>query len=481
MDAPRRRSARDVLHEIREQEIEFFDFKFVDLYGSLQHLTVPADAVSESTFQNGFGFDGSSVRGFTAISEADMVLRPDPDSLFRDPFYDAPTLSTFCNIIDPVKHAPFSRDPRGVAQRAERLVRSLGVADVTYFGPEMEFYILDDVRFEQTTQHGFYFVNAEGAFWNTGEQGGGGQRNLAFRLARKRGYFAAPPGDLYHNMRCKISSILRTVGITPELHHHEVGAPGQSEIGFRFGPLTTQADRALKFKYVVKNTARRFGKTATFMPKPLFEEAGSGMHCNLSMWKGDQNLFYAPGRYGDLSQLADHFVAGLLKHAPSLCAFTNPSTNSYRRLVPGYEAPVNLVYSYRNRSACVRVPMVGSDKKRKRIEYRTPDPSANPYLAFAAILQAGLDGIVNQLEPPAPVDDNLYQLAASGRLKDIRNVPTSLEKAIDALEQDHDYLLANGVFTPDLIETWIRHKREQEINFIGLRPHPSEFLLYFDA
>jgi glutamine synthetase len=479
MQAPRKLSARDVLHEIREQEIEFFDFKFVDLYGSLQHLTVPADAVSESTFLNGFGFDGSSVRGFTGISEADMVLRPDPDSLFRDPFYDAPTLSTFCNVVDPVAHAPFSRDPRTVAQRAERLVRSLGVADVIYFGPEIEFYILDDVRFDQTTQHGFYFVNAEGAFWNTGQQSD--QSNLGFRLGRKRGYFAAPPGDLYHNMRCKISSILRTVGITPELHHHEVGGAGQSEIGMRFGPLTTQADRSIKFKYVVKNTARRYGKTATFMPKPLFEEAGSGMHCNLSMWKGDKNLFYEPGRYGDLSKLADQFVAGLLKHAPALCAFTNPSTNSYRRLVPGYEAPVNLVYSYRNRSACVRVPMVGSDKKRKRIEYRTPDPSANPYLAFAAIVQAGLDGIVNELEPPAPVDDNLYKLAGTERMKSIRNVPTSLEKAIDALERDHEFLLANGVFTSDLIETWIHHKREQEINFISLRPHPSEFLLYFDA
>lgn len=479
-DDKRRISARDVVHQIREQEAEFFDFKFVDLLGSLQHLTVPADAVSESTFLNGFGFDGSSVRGFTGISEADMVLRPDPNSLFLDPFYDAPTLSTFCNVVDPVAHKPFSRDPRSVAQRAERLVRSLGIADVAYFGPEMEFYILDDVRFDQSTQHGFYYVNAEGAFWNTGDQSGG-KKNLGGRLGRKRGYFAAPPGDNYHNMRCKISSILRTVGLTPELHHHEVGGAGQSEIGFRFGPLTTQADRAIIFKYVVKNTVRRYGKTATFMPKPLFEEAGSGMHCNLSLWKGDTNLFYEPGRYGDLSKTADHFVAGLLKHAPALCAFTNPSTNSYRRLVPGYEAPVNLVYSYRNRSACVRVPMVGSDKKRKRIEYRTPDPSCNPYLAFAAILQAGIDGIVNELEPPAPVDGNLYKMAGTEQMREILNVPGSLEKAIDALEEDHQFLLNNGVFTPDLIETWTRFKREQEIKYINLRPHPSEFSLYFDV
>ncbi len=478
MNSKKKKSARDILHEIREQDIEFLDLKFVDLFGRLQHLTLPAEVVDESSLQFGFGFDGSSVRGFRAINEADMLLRPDPHSVFLDPFFDDPTLSLFGDIIDPLAYQPYLRDPRGIAQRAERLIRSLGIADIAYFGPEVEFFVLDEVRFEQTTQHGFYFINSEGAFWNTGEQPG---ENLGARLPRKRGYFAAPPSDRHSNLRSKMSKVLRSVGVETELHHHEVGAPGQNEIGFRFGPLTEQADRVIKYKHVVKNTARRYGKSVTFMPKPLFEEAGSGMHVNLSLSKEDQNIFYEHGGYGDLSQLAIHFIGGLLQHASALCAFTNPSTNSYRRLVPGYEAPINLVYSRRNRSACVRIPMATASSKTKRIEYRTPDPSCNPYLAFSAILLAGIDGVINGIEPSPPVDENIYTLADTDRGRAIQNTPTSLDEAIDALEKDHDFLVRDGVFTDDLIKVWIETKREQEINYINLRPHPSEFSLYFDV
>ena len=475
------RSARDVLSDIREQEIRFLDLKFVDLFGSLQHVTIPSEAVDERSLEFGFGFDGSSVRGFRAIEEADMLLRPDPASVFVDPFFDAPTLSLFGDIIDPLAYEPYVRDPRGVANRAERLVRSLGIGEAAYFGPEVEFFILDEVRYDQTTQHGFYFINAEGAFWETGQSGGEKGQGSGYRLPKKRGYFAAPPGDRYANLRSKMSEVLRTVGVETELHHHEVGAPGQSEIGFRFGPLTEQADRVIKYKYVVKNTARRYGKLVTFMPKPLFEEAGSGMHVNMSLFKDGKNLFYEHGGYGDLSPLAIHFVGGLLRHAPALCAFTNPSTNSYRRLVPGYEAPINLVYSRRNRSACVRIPMATSSSKAKRIEYRTPDPSANPYLAFAAVLLAGIDGVMNRIDPLPPVDENIYKMAQSEQGRRIKNTPTTLDEAVNSLEADHEFLLRDGVFTEDLIEVWIRTKREQEINYIGLRPHPSEFSLYFDV
>jgi glutamine synthetase len=473
----KRRTSRDVLSAMREGKIEFLDLKFVDLFGTLQHITLPTEFVDEDLFHHGMGFDGSSVRGFQAIHESDMMLKPDPDTVFADPFFDDPTLSVFCDIFDPVHYKPYSRDPRGVAKRAEQAVRSLGLADTPFMGPEMEFFILDDVRFDQATQHGFYFLNTEGAFWNTGQTEG---KNLGHRPARKRAYFAAPPADFDLNLRGKITKLLSQVGIEPELHHHEVGA-GQNEIGMRFGPLTPQADNVIKFKYVAKNTARRYGKSITFMPKPLFEENGSGMHCHVSLWKEGQNLFYKHGRYADLSEMAEHFIAGLLHHAPAVCAFACPSTNSYRRLVPGYEAPINLVYSQRNRSACIRIPMSGQSSKAKRIEFRTPDPSSNPYLAFAAILMAGLDGVINKMKPPAPVDVDIYDLANAKDHPDIRNAPGSLEQALDALESDHEFLLRNGVFTRDLIDVWLRTKREKEIQFISLRPHPSEFELYFDV
>jgi glutamine synthetase len=472
------KTARDVLKIIREDEIEFVDFKFVDLFGTLQHLTLPARHVDESTFREGLGFDGSSVRGFQEINESDMVMRPDPNSVFHDPFFDDPTISMFCDIIDPIRHAPYSRDPRGVARRAEAVIRSLGIADTAYLGPELEFFVLDDVRYHQSTEAGYYFLNAEGAFWNSGE--GGGQ-NLGHRAQRKGAYFAAPPMDTHHNLRNKMSKVLDSVGLDVELHHHEVGAAGQNEIGFKFGTLTNQADKALKFKYVVKNVARRYGKAATFMPKPLFEENGSGMHVHVSLWKDGKNLFYQDGTYGDLSPMAESFIAGLLEHAEALCAIGNPSTNSYRRLVPGYEAPINLAYSARNRSACIRIPHTGSNPKAKRIEFRTPDPSANPYLCYAAILMAGVDGIVRGLKAPEPIDVDIYHLGGSFKGKPIKNTPGSLGEALTALRKDHDFLTRENVFPPDLIETWLQHKQKHDVEYIALRPHPSEFTLYFDV
>jgi glutamine synthetase len=465
-DGKKRNTAADVVR------------KFVDIFGALQHVTVPATNVEENLFGKGFGFDGSSIRGFQAINESDMVLRPDPKSAFVDPFFDDPTLSVFCDVIDPRTHGVYSRDSRGLAQRAQQLIRSLGIADVAYFGPEPEFFIFDDVRFDQTTQHGFYYVNSEGAFWQTGSDT---SRNPGHRARRKQAYYAAAPTDQFQNLRAKITQALAAVGIEPELHHHEVAAAGQNEIAMRFDQLTVEADNVVKFKYVVKNIAHRYKKTATFMPKPLFEENGSGMHVHVSLWKQNRNLFYQAGEYGDLSEIGRLFIGGLLHHAAALCAFCAPTTNSYRRLVPGYEAPINLVYSANNRSACIRIPATGPDAKAKRIEFRTPDPSCNPYLAFAAILLAGVDGIRNRIEPPAPIDEDIYELAGTERGKSIRSAPGSLEKALDALETGYEFLVRDGVFTEELIDLWIRLKRENEVNFVSLRPHPGEFMLYFDA
>ena len=478
MAKPGHKSARDVLQEIREEEIQFLDVKFLDLFGGLQHITFAADSIDEETFRRGVNIDGSSVRGFQSIHESDLLLRPDPASVFRDPLFDEPPLSVFGDVVDPRGHKPYSRDPRGVAKRAERLLQSLGIGDTASFGLEIEFYVFDDVRFDQTTQHAFYFINSEGASWNTGQ---GDRPNLGHRSGRKSGYFAAPPRDAFHNLRSKMTQVLRSVGIEPELHHHEVGGAGQNEIGFRFDGLTNAADNAVKFKYVVKNTATRYNKIATFMPKPLFEEAGSGMHTNVSLWKNGSNLFFESGGYADLSKAALHFVGGGLEHEPALCAFCAPSTNSYRRLVPGYEAPINLVHSQCNRSACVRIPFTGANPKAKRLEFRTPDPAANPYLSCAAVLLAGIDGILNETDPPDPVDEDIYKFATTEHGRLLRSTPGSLEKALDALEDDHEFLLRNDVFTVDLIDTWLRTKRDKEVNHINLRPHPSEFGLYFDV
>jgi glutamine synthetase len=469
-------SVRDVLKRIREDEIEFVDMKFVDLFGGLQHITFPAASLDEGSFARGVNFDGSSVRGFQAISESDLILKPDTSSMFRDPFFDDATISMFCDILDPNGSKPYSRDPRGVAERAERLLRSLGLADAASFGLEMEFYLFDDVRFEQSSRHGYYFIDSEAA-----QHVGDGAPVRRHRPRAKNAYFAAPPRDPSHNLRGKISKMMDVVGLVPELHHHEVGSSGQNEIGFKYATLLNAADNSVKFKYVVKNTAHRYQKVATFMPKPLFGQAGSGMHTNVAVWRDSKNLFYDHERYADLSELAVHFVGGLLRHAPAVCAFAAPTTNSYRRLVPGYEAPTILVYSQRNRSACIRVPFTGANANAKRLEFRSPDPSCNPYLSLAAILLAGIDGIQNRIEPPPPVDENIYEFATSEHGRLLQATPTALSQSLDALEEDYAFLVQDGVFTEDLIDSWLRVKRDQEIEYLGLRPHPTEFELYFDA
>jgi glutamine synthetase len=471
-----RTSVRDVLKTIREEEVEFVDLKFVDLFGGLQHITFPATALDEGSFARGVNFDGSSVRGFQAISESDLILKPDTDSTFRDPFFDDATISMFCDIMDPNGHKPYSRDPRGVAQRAERLIRSLGLADAASFGVEMEFYLFDDVRFEQSSRHGYYFIDSEAA-QHVGEKA----PTRLHRPRAKNAYFAAPPRDPSHNLRGKISKMMEVTGLVPEMHHHEVGSAGQNEIGFKYATLCNSADNAVKFKYVVKNTAHRYNKIATFMPKPLFGQAGSGMHTNVSVWQDSRNIFYEHGRYADLSEFAVHFIGGLLQHAPAVCALSAPTTNSYRRLVPGYEAPTILVYSQRNRSACIRVPFTGANDKAKRIEFRSPDPSCNPYLSLAAILLAGIDGVRNRIQPPPPVDENIYEFATSEHGRLLQATPIALSESLDALEGDYAFLVQDGVFTEDLIDSWLRVKREKELEYLGLRPHPTEFELYFDA
>jgi glutamine synthetase len=470
---------RDVSRVIKEQNIKFIDLKFVDLPGILQHITLPIEAFEEKMFVEGVGFDGSSIRGFQRINESDMLIKPDPASMFVDPFMDEPTVSFLCNVKDPLTHKIYSRDARAVAQRAERYLESTGIADTAYFGPELEFYIFDDIRYEQTYNRGYYFVDSQEGFWNTGREE---KPNLGYKPRNKEGYFPAPPTDSYQNLRSKMMSVLLMVGIEAEVHHHEVASGGQSEIGIRFNTMVNMCDRVMKYKYVIKNVARRYNKTVTFMPKPIFMDNGSGMHVHISLWKHERNLFFQSGRYAEISDLAVYFIGGLLHHAAALCAICAPTTNSYRRLVPGYEAPINLIYSQRNRSACVRIPMYAGSEKAKRIEFRSPDPSCNPYLALAAILMAGIDGIQNRLQPPPPIDEDLYELAHAGNgAHKIKNTPGSLEEAIEALKADHEFLLRGGVFTEDLIKVWMEYKRAREIDYIRLRPHPSEFALYYDV
>lgn len=469
-------TVRDVQRAIKDNNIQFVDLKFVDLFGRLLHITLTVEAFDEDLFIKGMGFDGSSVRGFASIERSDMLIKPDPNSMFIDPFMDEPTLAFFCNIVFPGKREVYSRDTRAVAQRAERFLLSSGIADVAYYGPELEFFLFDSVRFDQNTREAYYHVENSASFWETGSK----ENNLGYKPLRKQAYFASAPIDVYHNLRSKMVKVLNQVGVVAELHHAEVASGGQNEIGIRFGTLVEMADSALKYKYVVKNIAQRYGKTATFMPKPLFEENGTGMHVNMSLWKDGSNLFYEAGQYAGLSQEARWYIGGLLHHAPALCAFCNPTTNSYRRLVPGYEAPINLVYSQSNRSACIRIPMGADGPKAKRVEYRPPDPSANPNLAYSALLMAGLDGIINKIEPPDPIDEDIYEMGE--RLKDLKigHTPGSLEEALDALKEDKDFLLRGGVFTPDLIEEWIKFKEIKEVDYIRLRPHPSEFALYYD-
>ncbi|MDT4996668.1 MAG: glutamine synthetase [Pseudonocardiales bacterium] len=471
-------SADEVLGFIKKENVEFIDVRFTDLPGQQQHFNVPVSSFGEDAFTEGVMFDGSSIRGFAQIHKSDMKLVPDVTTAYVDPFRAAKTLNVTCSIVEPRTGEPYGRDPRQVAAKAEEYLRSTGIADTAYFGPEAEFYVFDDVRFETKQNAGYYHIDSIEGAWNTGRVEEGGNRGYKTRY--KGGYFPLPPVDHYADLRDQMTSALIGVGIAVERAHHEVGTAGQAEINYRFNTLQAAADEVLKFKYIVKNVAWQNGKTATFMPKPLFGDNGSGMHSHQSLWKEGAPLFYDELGYAGLSDIARYYIGGLLHHAPSMLAFTNPTVNSYHRLVPGFEAPVNLVYSSGNRSACVRVPITGTNAKAKRIEFRIPDPACNPYLAFSAMVLAGIDGIKNKIEPPAPIDKDLYELPPD-EAASIPQVPGSLDKVLDELEADHAYLIEGDVFTEDLIEAWIDYKRSTEIDPIRLRPHPHEFELYYDV
>ena len=470
------RTPAEVVQYAQDEGVEIVDLRFCDLPGLMQHFSVPVAQLTEDTFEDGFGFDGSSIRGFQQIQESDMILRPDPDTAVIDPFRQHKTLNLNCWVHDPITLESYSRDPRYVAKKAEEYLRSTGLADTCYVGPEAEFFIFDDVRFMQTQNAAMYQVDSIEATWNTGRDE---QPNLGYKPRAKEGYFPIPPMDQFQDLRSEMTLVLMALGIEVEVQHHEVGTAGQAEIDIKFDSLLRQADQLMLFKYVVKNVAWAHNKTATFMPKPIFGDNGSGMHVHQSLWKGGEPLFYDETGYAGLSDMARWYIGGLLHHARAVLAFTNPTTNSYKRLVPGYEAPVNLVYSQRNRSASVRIPLYSQSPKAKRLEFRCPDPSCNPYLAFSAMLMAGLDGVQNRIEPPAPMDKDLYDLPPQ-ELAAVPQVPASLEEALDALEADQDFLKVGGVFTPDLIDSWIAYKRENEVDALRLRPHPWEFHLYYD-
>jgi glutamine synthetase len=452
---------KEVFELAKKSGVKIVDLRFIDLPGVWQHFSIPVDDLTMELFEDGLGFDGSSIRGFKDIHESDMLLIADPETAYVDPILEITTLDLICNVFDPVTREPYSRDPRYIAQKAERFLRGTGIGDISYWGPELEFYIFDDVRYDQNAHSGYYFIDS------------------GYKIRHKEGYFPVPPADVYQDFRSEIILKMKEVGVPIEVHHHEVGTAGQAEIDMRFAPLTKMADNVMYYKYIIRNTAKKHEKTVTFMPKPLFGDNGSGMHCHQSIWKGDANLFYDESGYAMLSKMGQYYIGGLLKHAASLLGFCAPTTNSYRRLVPGFEAPVNLAYSQRNRSAAVRIPVYSKSPKSKRIEFRCPDPSSNPYLCFAAQLMAGLDGIQNKIEPGEPLEKDLYDLPPE-EAKSIKSTPGSLAEVLDALEQDHDFLLKGDVFTPDVIETWIKYKREKELAQVNLRPTPYEFFLYFD-
>ncbi|MCZ6606661.1 MAG: type I glutamate--ammonia ligase [Alphaproteobacteria bacterium] len=466
----------DVLKAIKDNDVRMVDVRFADLPGTWQHFSVPPHCVDADVFDEGIGFDGSSIRGFQQIQESDMMVVPDAETAFLDPFTAVPTLVLICNVRDPVTGQPYSRDPRYVAQKAEAHLKSSGIADVAYFGPEAEFFVFNDVRYGQGTNFGFYTVDSTEGNWATGKEE---DPNLGHKPRPKEGYFPCPPTDSMQDIRTEMVLTMEEIGIPVECHHHEVATGGQAEIAMRFAALTHMADNLMKYKYVVKNVAHTYGMTATFMPKPLFEDNGSGMHVHQSLWKGNTNLFFSESDYAGLSELGRYYVGGLLKHAAALLAICAPTTNSYHRLVPGFEAPINLVYSQRNRSACCRIPMYSTDPKTKRVEFRPPDPSCNGYLAFAAMLMAGLDGIENKIDPGPPIDKDLYDLPPEEAAA-VKSTPGSLEEALDALEADHAFLLKGDVFTKDVIEMWLSYKRENEVDALRLRPHPYEFFLYYD-
>src|SRR5271170_3792795 len=469
------KSASDVTKMIKDHEIKLVDFKFTDLPGTWQHFTTTLTEYNEEIFTEGLGFDGSSIRGWKSIEASDMLAMADPDTAFIDPFCAVPTLSLTCTIAETGTKEAYTRDPRGIAQRGEKYLQSTGVADAAVFGPEAEFFIFDNVQFDAQSNGAFYRVDSEEAIWNTGREE---QPNLAYKIRHKEGYFPVAPNDTQQDIRTEMCLVMEQLGIKIERQHHEVATGGQAEIDFRFDTLVKTADNMMLYKYVVRNVARRHGKTATFMPKPLFGDNGSGMHTHQSLWKKGKPLF-AGKEYAGLSQMALYYIGGVLKHAKALCGLCNPTTNSYKRLVPGYEAPVNLAYSARNRSAAIRIPTFSESPKAKRIEYRPPDPAANPYLAYTALLMAGLDGVLNKIEPGEPMDKNLYDLPPEEHAK-IPNVPGSLGEALDCLDKDHAFLLKGDVFTSDFLEMWISHKRK-EADALRLRPHPYEFFLYYDV
>ena len=467
----------ELLSYVKDEGVEFVDVRFCDLPGVMQHFTVPVSSFGPAVFEDGLQFDGSSIRGFQAIHESDMSLFPDVTTAYLDTFRADKTLVVNFFIHDPLTGEPYSRDPRNIARKAQAYLKSTGIGDTAYFAPEAEFYVFDDVHFETKANTSFYSIDSVAAAWNSARLEEGGNRG--YKVKYKGGYFPVPPYDHFADLRAEMSRELETSGLLVERQHHEVGTAGQAEINFRFDELLASADNVMKFKYIVKSVAWRNGKTATFMPKPIFGDNGSGVHCHQSVWDEGEPLFYDESGYAGLSDTARYYIGGLLAHAPSLLAFTNPTVNSYHRLVPGFEAPVNLVYSQRNRSACIRIPITGANPKAKRIEFRCPDPSANPYLAFSAMLLAGVDGIRNKIEPPTPIDKDLYELPPDEH-QEVQTVPGTLTEVLDALEADHEFLLEGDVFTPDLIETWIDYKRVNEVDPIRLRPHPHEFELYYD-
>jgi len=467
----------------KKNDIQIVDLKFTDLPGLWQHFSIPPKDLLDfhdlqgSIWVDGIGFDGSSIRGFQQIQESDMILIPDPASARVDPACSVPTASILCDIFDPVTRQPYSRDPRGVAKKAEAYLKSTSIADTSYWGPELEFFVFDDIRYDQNEHEGYYHIDSVEGQWNTGSNTG---PNLGYKPRYKEGYFPVPPHDTLQDIRSEMVLEMEKVGITVEVHHHEVATAGQNEIDMRFAPLVQMADNVLWYKYIVKNVARKHGKVATFMPKPLFMDNGSGMHTHQSLWKAGKPLFFDAKGYALTSEICRWYAGGLLRHAPALMAFCAPTTNSYKRLVPGYEAPVNLVFSARNRSAAARIPMYTSNPKAKRIEFRPPDPTANPYLAFPAMLMAGLDGIQKKMDPGAPLEKNTYELSPREERR-LKTVPGSLDESLRALEADNEFLRRGGVFTDDVIQTWLDYKRENEIDPVRLRPHPWEFHLYFDA
>ncbi|MEH1831998.1 MAG: type I glutamate--ammonia ligase [Nostoc sp.] len=470
---------QEVLELIRDQQIQLIDLKFIDTVGTWQHLTVYQNQIDETAFTDGVPFDGSSIRGWKAINESDMTMVLDPNTAWIDPFMEVPTLSIICSIKEPRTGEWYNRCPRVIAQKAIDYLVSTGIGDTAFFGPEAEFFIFDTARFAQTANEGYYFIDSQEGTWNSGKAGTDEKPNLAYKPRFKEGYFPVSPTDSLQDIRTEMLLTMAQLGVPIEKHHHEVATGGQCELGFRFGKLIEAADWLMIYKYVIKNVAKKYGKTVTFMPKPLFGDNGSGMHTHQSIWKDGKPLF-AGDKYAGLSDMGLYYIGGLLKHAPALLAITNPSTNSYKRLVPGYEAPVNLAYSQGNRSASIRIPLSGTNPKAKRLEFRCPDATSNPYLAFAAMLCAGIDGIKNQIHPGEPLDKNIYELSPE-ELAKVPSTPGSLELALQALEKDHAFLTESGVFTEDFIGNWIDYKLSNEVKQLQLRPHPYEFYLYYDA